>query len=303
MPGGPKNLSASVHARLMNLARAGGRSFNDLLQLYAMERFLFRLSVSKDAAGFVLKGALLMRVWDPASYRATRDIDLLGRMHNDARGIAAIMASACSSNPEPDSLRFDAASVRVEPIAVQNEYEGIRVAFLAYLGNARIPMRIDVGFGDVVTPAPRMIDFPVLLGMSAPRLAAYPAESVIAEKFQIMLMRGDANTRMKDFHDIWWLANNRGFDGAVLASAIRATCDRRGTPVQAQPRSLSAEFPLDAPRRAQWLAFRERVMPTDAPQEFSHILATISEFLGPIAESIAARQHFSGSWPPAGPWT
>lgn len=300
--GQPTNVAASVHARLMNLARAEGRSFNDLLQLYAMERFLYRLSRSNHAAKFILKGALLLRVWNPGAYRTTRDIDLLGRTASDVDAVAGIIASVCRERDTADGLEFDAESVRGERIVEDADYEGVRVTFLGRLGNARVTMQIDVGFGDAVTPAPRQVEYPVLLDMPAPRLKAYPPETVIAEKFEVMLKRGDANSRMKDFHDIWWLARHREFDGAVLAKAIRGTCERRGTAIPARPASLTRAFAESSAKAAQWRAFRRRLTPTTCPEDFAEVMAAVAEFLQPVAAAIAAGESFERTWTPPGPW-
>lgn len=300
--GNPTNIAASVHARLMNLARAEDRSFNDLLQFYAMERFLYRLSRSGHAAKFVLKGALMLRVWDPAAYRTTRDIDLLGRMASDVEAVAEIIASVCRERVAADGLEFDAASVSGERIVEDAEYEGVRVTFLGRLGNARVTMQIDVGFGDAVTPAPRQVDYPVLLDAPAPRLKAYPPETVIAEKFEVMLKRGDANSRMKDFHDIWWLAQHREFDGSVLAKAIRCTCEKRGTEIPARPTALTRAFADGTAKAAQWRAFRRRLIPTSCPEDFAEVMAAVAEFLQPIVAAIAAGEPFERAWSPPGPW-
>ncbi|MCL4222466.1 MAG: nucleotidyl transferase AbiEii/AbiGii toxin family protein [Phycisphaerales bacterium] len=300
--GNPTNIAASVHARLMNLARAEGRSFNDLLQFYAMERFLYRLSRSDHAAKFILKGALLLRVWDPGAYRTTRDIDLLGRMASDVDAVAAAIASVCRERVAADGLEFDAASVRGERIVEDAEYEGVRVTFPGRLGNARVTMQIDVGFGDAVTPAPKQVAYPVLLDMPAPRLRAYPPETVIAEKFEVMLKRGDANSRMKDFHDVWWVAQHREFDGAVLAKAIRSTCAKRGTEILARPTALSKAFAESSAKAAQWRAFRRRLNPTSCPEGFAEVMAAVREFLQVIAAAIAAGEPFERTWTPPGPW-
>lgn len=300
--GNPTNIAASVHARLLNLARAEERSFNDLLQFYAMERFLYRLSRSDHAAKFVLKGALLLRVWDPGAYRTTRDIDLLGRMASNVDAVAEAIASVCRERVAADGLEFDAASVRGERIVEDAAYEGVRVTFLGRLGNARVTMQIDVGFGDAVTPAPRQVDYPVLLDMPAPRLRAYPPETVIAEKFEVMLKRGDANSRMKDFHDVWWLARHREFDGAVLAKAIRGTCEKRGTEIPARPTALTRAFVENPAKAAQWRAFRRRLIPTSCPEGFAEVMAAVVEFLQPIAAVIAAGEPFKRTWSPPGPW-
>jgi len=300
--GKPTNITASAHARLMNLARAGGRSFNDLLQLYAMERFLYRLSQSPHAAKFLLKGALLLRVWNPATYRTTRDIDLLGRLSNEVDAVAKVIQAVCRQKVDPDGLEFDADTVRGESIVEDGDYQGVRITFRGHLGNARADMQIDVGFGDEVTPSPSEIDYPVLLDNPAPRLTAYPPETTIAEKFEVMLKRGAANSRMKDFHDIWWLAQSRVFDGKVLAAAVRATCSRRGTPVGERPTALTRAFADDPSKVAQWRGFRGRLTPTNCPEDFGAVVDVVTAFIQPVAAAVAADRDFTKKWQPPGPW-
>ena len=298
----PGNLAASVHAQLLNQARSTERSFNDLLQLYAMERFLYRLSKSRHASRFILKGALLLRVWDKDSYRTTRDIDLLGRMPNDIAALEEIARSVCVQPIEPDGLQFDAATVTGATIVEDGDYEGVRIMFRGGLGNARIAMRIDVGFGDVVTPSPCEVEFPTLLDMPAPRLMAYAPETTVAEKFQIMLQRGAANSRMKDFHDIWWLAQSREFNGPALAVSIKATCERRTTDVLENPTALTGGFSRDAAKIAQWKAFRRRLNPTKCPADLVQVTKLVARFLLPVAQALARGEEFHGTWHPPGPW-
>lgn len=213
-----------------------------------------------------------------------------------------MIASVCRERVAADGLEFDAASVKGERIVEDAEYEGVRITFLGRLGNARVTMQIDVGFGDAVTPAPRQVDYPVLLDMPAPRLKAYPPETVIAEKFEVMLKRGDANSRVKDFHDIWWLAQHREFDGTVLAKAIRSTCEKRGTEIPARPTALTRAFAESPTKAAQWRAFRRRLNPTSCPEDFAEVMAAVAEFLQPIAAAIAAGEPFERAWTPPGPW-
>ena len=243
------NTAASVHARLLNQARVGSRSFNDLLQLYAMERFLHWLSRTSHADRFVLKGALLMRAWDPSMFRTTRDIDLLARVSNEISVLRGVVRDACSASVDADGLQFDAASIRGETIVEDADYPGVRVTFGGTLGNARLDMQIDVAFGDTITPAPQELDFPTLLPMAGTRLLAYPPETVVAEKFQVMLLRAEANSRLKDFHDVWWISRHFTFDGDELVAAIRATCAKRGTEIPARPTALTKEFGSIADRR------------------------------------------------------
>lgn len=300
--GKPTNIAASVHSRLLNLARAGGRSFNDLFHLYAMERFLYRLSKSEYESKFLLKGALLLRVWDPATFRTTRDIDLLGNLPNKVNDIVKIIQALCRQSTEVDGMEFDPSTVEGDAIIEEGDYHGVRAKFLGHLGAARANMQIDVGFGDALTLPPSVIDYPVLLDFPAPRLSAYLAETVIAEKFEIMLKRGAANTRMKDYHDIWWLAQSRGFDGSVLASAMKATCERRGTRVTARPEALTSALASDPVKIAQWRAFYKRIVPTNCPEDFATVVDIISEFIGPIASALATGREFTRTWPPRGPW-
>lgn len=298
----PKNVAASVHQRLKNEAKATGQTFNDLLQHYALERFLFRLSKSEHADRFVLKGALLLRVWHLSSIRPTRDIDLLGQTSNEVEAIEATVRDFCGTPVEDDGLSFDGASVRATPITEDADYEGLRVEFDGALGNARIAMQIDIGFGDRITPGPEEIDYPTVLGMEPPRLRAYPPETSIAEKFQVMLYRGVLNSRMKDYFDIWALAQSRSFDGTVLAEAVRATCERRDTPVDPAPVAFSNETMADRAKQAQWVAFRRRLRATDAPESFADVTTAVAKFLAPVAEAVAAGASFGRRWNPGGPW-
>lgn len=298
----PKNVAASVHQRLKNEARASGQTFNDLLQHYGLERFLFRLSKSGHSERFVLKGALLLRVWRLSSIRPTRDIDLLGQMGNESEEIEAVIRDVCHTAVEDDGLIFDAVSVRAAPITEDAEYEGLRVECDGALGNARIGVQIDIGFGDRLTPGPDRIEYPTVLGMEPPRLLAYPPETSIAEKFQVMLYRGALNSRLKDYFDIWALAQSRSFDGAVLAEAMRATCERRSTVIDGDPAAFSAQFMADRAKQAQWSAFRRRIRSTDAPEAFAEVATAVTRFLAPVAGALATGVTFTQRWRPGGPW-
>jgi len=298
----PKDIAASVHQRLKNEAQTSNQLFNDLLQHYALERFLYRLSKSEHADKFVLKGALLLRVWRLSSIRPTRDIDLLGQTNNEIDAIESILRDICNTTVDDDGLNFDAGSVHADTITKDAEYEGLRVQFNGTLGNARIPMQIDVGFGDRITPGPEEVEYPTVLGMEPPRLRAYPPETSIAEKFQVMLYRGDLNSRMKDYFDIWSLAQSRSFDGELLAKAIRATCERRGTAVVATPEAFSEDTLADRGKHMQWVAFRRRLGSSDAPESFEDVARVVAQFLGPIAEALANGSRFARHWQPKGPW-
>jgi len=236
------DLGASVRARLLNQAHAQDRPFQELLQYYSMERFLYRLSRSRDAEQFVLKGALLLTAWRAPLSRSTMDIDLLGRMSNELEHIRALIAKVCELETEPDGIEFDAQSIKVARIKEDAEYEGVRVRFHATLARARIPMQIDIGFGDVVTPAAIEIEYPTLLEFPAPVLGAYPKETVIAEKLEALTMLGMLNSRMKDYFDLWALSRLYSFEGPILVSAIKATFARRNMMIESHPAGLRDEF-------------------------------------------------------------
>ncbi len=224
-----KNTAASVRQRLLNRARCDQRPFNELLQYYAMERFLYRLSQSAHADRFILKGALMLRAWQSPELRPTMDIDFLGRTNNEEAGIAAQVREILAVAIEPDGLVFNPASIQTERITEDADYEGIRVRFRGTLDSARVHMQIDIGFGDIVYPGTEESDLPTLLGDPAPRLLCYSRESAIAEKFEAMVKLRELNSRMKDFYDIWLLSRQFDFAGERLAEAIRLTFNRRGT--------------------------------------------------------------------------
>lgn len=225
------NMPASVRQRLQNLAQAAQRPFGELLQHYALERWLYRLSRYEQADCFVLKGALLLRVWGAPAGRPTRDLDFLARTRNDLAAIRTTVAAICATPVGDDGMLFDAASVVTTRITEAADYHGVRATFNGFLGNARCPMQVDLGFGDIITPGPVRIDYPTILDSATPHLLAYNRETVIAEKLEAMLKLGELNSRMKDFFDLWTLASSQVFRGPALLAAIGATCQRRGTPV------------------------------------------------------------------------
>lgn len=297
-----KNVAASVRQRLLNAARESGRPFDEILQYFAMERFLFRLSVSPHGESFVLKGGLLLAAWYTAPTRATRDIDLLGNLHNDVDGIVAVVSEVCGQVVEPDGLEFDADTIVGERIAEEAEYGGVRVRFRGNLDNAQLSMQIDVGFGDAVVPAPVMVEYPTLLDLPAPRVRAYTRESMIAEKFHTMVRRGLLNSRMRDFFDIWSLSRQFDFDGSVLAGAIRETFRRRGEDFVPRPVALKDEFAADAGKVAQWRGFLRKGLLRGVPSELNEVIQALAIFLGPVAEALYAGREFKGHWKAPGPW-
>lgn len=295
------NISASVRQRLLNRALQDGRPFNELLQYYAMERFLYRLSLSAHADRFVLKGALMLRVWRSPQFRPTMDIDMLGRTNREEALILRQVRDIMMMDVGMDGLSFDPDSLRTERITEDAEYEGIRVRFLGSLGTARINMQIDIGFGDIVHPGPEMAEMPTMLDFPAPRLLCYSRESAIAEKFEAMVSLGSLNSRMKDFYDIWLLSRQFNFNGKDLAEAVRLTFKQRGTVLPKQIEAFSRDFA--EVKQAQWAAFRKRLQQEHVPVSFQEVTTALGIFLSPIAASISEESKIPKAWTASGPWS
>ena len=299
----PHDIAASVRQRLLDLARSRSEEFQSLLTRYGLERFLFRLSVSPHADEFVLKGAMLFALWTGEMHRATWDVDLLGRGDAEAGRIQKLFAGVCGMRVEDDGLAFDAGSVRAEPIREDQIYDGLRVRVAGRLGTARIQLQIDVGFGDAVRPPPRRLSFPTLLEMPAPVLKSYPPEAVVAEKVQAMVALGMANSRMKDFYDLWTLATKFPFEGRVLTDAVRATFTRRRTPLPTdEPLALTVVFAGDAAKQVQWKAFVRRGRLRRDDPTLPVVIDVLRTFLLPPIQAVAAGDAFEARWSPGGLW-
>lgn len=297
------DVAASVHQRLLNHARAEGRPFNQVLQYFALQRFLYRLGRSPLRGQFVLKGALMFTAWQSPFPRPTRDIDLLGRLDNSVEQVVAAIQAICQQPvDDEDGLRFDVASVTGERIIEAADYAGVRVRFTAYLGAARIPMQVDVGFGDPLVPGPSPVQLPTILDFPPPELQGYSRESAIAEKLQVMVYLGEVNSRMKDFYDIWLLATSFDFDGAVLAQAIRETFHWRQTALLANPVAFGDSFSQDNEKLAQWAAFLRRLRLEDAPATLRQAVQTIAAFLRPVLQALSEGRRFDRRWSAGGPW-
>ena len=297
-----KNIAASVRQRLLDKARETGRPFSELLQYFAMERFLYRLSKSPYADKFILKGALMLTVWKAPLSRPTMDIDLLGRIDNSIETIVEITRQICRQEVEPDGIAFDVASIKGERIAEDADNKGIRVRFRGSLDTAQIVMQLDIGFGDIVIPSPEFTNYPTLLDLPAPRLRGYTRESTVAEKFEAMVKLGILNSRMKDFFDIWLMSRQFDFDGPVLSAAITKTFSTRGTKIQAEPIALTNTFAEDTAKATQWRGFIRKNRLGDAPQNLAEVVTAIADFLTPISECLAAGDLFKATWKAPGPW-
>jgi hypothetical protein len=213
-----------------------------------------------------------------------------------------VVREVCSAVVEPDGMVFDPALVKAERIKEDADYEGVRVRFIGLLGKARVAMQLDVGFGDVVTPGTQDITYPTLLDFPAPALAGYPRETVVAEKFQAMVYLRTLNSRMKDFYDVWLLANQFAFDGAVLAKAIDATFENRKTAIDVAPIAFTSDFTEQGLTLAQWTAFRKKLPNSDCPENLAEVVLFLSEFLLPIVRARERSESFEHRWPPGGLW-
>jgi predicted nucleotidyltransferase component of viral defense system len=295
------NIVQSVSARLKNKAEESGFSYQQFLFRYGMERFLYRLSRSAYARQLILKGGLMQFVWAIPVTRPTMDMDFLGKMSNDSESILKVITDICGQKVETeDGISFDLDKAKSKRTTEDAGYHGIRVKFVAYLGRQCIPMQIDIGFSDQVTPEPSTVRYPTLLNDDTIVIEGYTVESVIAEKFQAMIKLDEANSRMKDFFDIWWLLRSVDIDGGNLFRAARITFEKRATNMPDAPFALSEEFARI--KQTQWSAFlRKSEISEVALLEFSDVIARIREFLMPIVESWAS-DTFEKGWSAGQGW-
>jgi len=297
------NLPASVRQRLLNLARERRADFQLILIQYGIERLLYRLSRSTYKDRFLLKGAMLFSVWSEEPFRSTRDVDLLGQGDSSVASVHKTFEEICRTAVEDDGVQFLVDTIRGEEIRDDQEYHGVRLRFEARLAGARIPIQIDIGFGDAVAPPPEVIDYPVMLDSPAPRLQVYPREVVVAEKFHAMVIRGLANSRMKDFFDVWILASMFEFTGPRLSEAIAATFERRSTPLPSNPPlALTEEFYNDAGKQVQWNAFLRKGRLKVQERDFGKVVSLLQLFLMPPTLALANKQVFKAKWQAGGPW-
>ncbi len=290
-----KNVTASVLAKLRNNSRSSGSSFQQVLQLYAMERFLYRISKSRHAQSVILKGALLLKTIGIPSARPTVDIDMLRKGKADHTSLVALIKDCATLEVEADGLAFIADSVVAEDIAKDSEYKGTRVLMHARMDNVRLKIQIDFGVGDVMVPGPRMIEYPVFLGGDTISLLAYPIESSIAEKLQTMVALGNANGRMKDFYDVWVCSNHLDFSADALLKAIDATFKNRDTPVPAdEVEALTTAFVQT--HRVQWNPFVRRIGETELIDTFGRVVDDLKNFAMPALHSLASGGTLSKHW-------
>lgn len=296
MTEGHKGLAQSVMTRLNNYAKQHQVPFDYVLSRFGVERLLYRLSISTHSRRFVLKGATLMLLWLGDTARPTRDADLAGFGDLSETSLQSLFEELCALEVA-DAIVFDAATVNVTQIRRQDEYGGRRVTFVGLIGRTRVPVQIDIGIGDSVSPEPTEAELPALLDFPPPRLRAYRPETSIAEKLHALVTLGITNSRMKDYYDIDRLAAELSFDNATLADAIARTFEHRGTQLPVEvPEGLSDEFGHDADRQKLWRSFVMRVVP-NADDELPDVVRRIRDFLMPVIRGVA-----EGSWQPGGPW-
>jgi predicted nucleotidyltransferase component of viral defense system len=293
-------LQHSVQARLVAYARQIGVDPNLILARYANERLLHRISSSRYAERFVLKGAMLLVAWLGEMIRPTRDVDPLGFGDLSDAAIATMFAEVVIVDVEPDGVTFDPSSIDVAPIRAEDAYGGKRVTIAGHLGPARLRVQIDIGIGDAVFPDPQWIDYPSLLDLPRPRLRAYRPETSIAEKLHAMVTLGSKNSRMRDFFDVGALATREDFDGRSISRAIQTTFHKRGVEIPRVPLALTPAFANVAGKRDQWSGFLRKNRLPSIP--FDEVIQNVAEFLTPVIASLVAGHDFDKSWPPGGPW-
>ncbi len=303
MTAAKSNLPASVAARLLNRAKQTGDVYQTLLTSFCFERFLYRLGKSEMRERFVLKGAMLLRLWSDQPYRATRDLDLLRTGDGSFEAIRADLRTICAVPVEPDAVSFDADAVAIEAIRAEDEYAGTRATLPARCGKARLSLQIDMGLGDSVWPAPRSCAYPALLDLPPPEVLAYPREAVVAEKLEALVVLGDRNSRIKDFFDLHHMASRFEFDRETLAEAVRRTFARRKTSIPAEPPiGLTRAYWENPSRPAQVRAFARRAGLAVGGDPAPDLARALGAFLLPLLEDVRRDTRREGTWQPGGPW-
>ena len=299
-----RNVPASVRQRLLNYARDRRIEFQAVLDRFVAERFLYRLSVSGEVERFVLKGAALFRIWDGEEARPTRDIDFLDIRSEGRAPIHDALETICRVPCPEDGVLFDPATIRLAEIRGVQADGAVRARIMGRLDQIRLPLQIDIGVGDLITPEPEEREYPTLLDLPAPRLWTYPRETVVAEKLHAMVEHDARNTRVKDLWDIASLARHFPFDGEVLRTAITDTFRRRGVSLAGE--SVVALLPAyyeDPVRLRLWGDFRREIRENaDGPARLVDAGNELREFLGPVCDGLIEDRPFTHAWPAGGPW-
>ena len=291
----------SIHQKLLNLRDRANRPFNELLQHFFIERFLYRLSQSKYQDRFILKGGLMLKAWYGVEARPTKDIDMLARVNNSIDNLKNIVQEIIAVSVPNDGIVFDPDTIVGEEIRKDAEYLGVRIILKGRFDKIPVHIQIDLGFGDMVSPKPNWIDYPQLLDFGSPHLQAYSPETLIAEKYHAIAELGIFNTRMKDFFDIYFLAQNSNFFGEILASSIATTFNTRSTTIpQNLPIAFSDTFYRDSEKLKQWKSFLDK---SDLPfVDLEQLIELLVKFLMPISKALANKQPFNLNWSPNNYW-
>lgn len=298
-----KNVSASVRDRLLHLARSSNRDFQELVIRYTVERFLARLTSTSHRDRFILKGAMLYTAWKLDDKRTTMDLDLLGSGNPDPKYLSQTFREICAIRIEDDGLTFDREGITAAPIREEAIYDGVRVVVPVRLGVMSIRLQVDIGFGDSVFPAPRVAEFPSLLLPNGPIVKSYSPETVVAEKFNAMVLLGMANSRMKDYFDIWMLSRSFVFEEPVLREAIASTFRKRQTPMPASmPVGVTEEFSLNSAKQAQWGGFIRRQRRLETAPGLPEIVKAIHDFLRPATSQLPDSSITPLHWSPSRGW-
>jgi predicted nucleotidyltransferase component of viral defense system len=299
-----ENIPASVQARLKNKASRDGIPFNEILQYYGMERFLYRLSQTQHVDDLILKGGLMFYGLEIPMRRTTRDIDFLGTLENMQNNILSIFRDAMSVEYPADGILFNIKTLRLSQSQAEENQGGIRITFVGYLGKTRMPIQVDIGFSDELASGALNMHYPVLLNeMKQPRLKGYPPESIISEKFHAMIRFADANSRWKDYYDIYLLAQTFEFDSHVLSHAIKTTFDSRSEEFINQiPYGLRDEFAIA--NQENWESFLSKSkLRNDSLKDLRLIVKRIWQFLEyPLHEIHFAEQEKSKRWTHINGW-
>ncbi|MCY4034855.1 MAG: nucleotidyl transferase AbiEii/AbiGii toxin family protein [Hyphomicrobiales bacterium] len=301
-----KNIAQSVRDRLRTLANRKHLSYNHVLIRYVLERLLYRLSESPQQNNFALKGGMLLAIWMTDPFRMTMDIDLLGYGNSRADELQEAFRNIMDTPVANDGVVFDINSVNIKPIREQQDYRGFRIKASAFIGSERIPVQIDIGFGDAVTPSPEEHKYPTLLDTPAPHLKTYPRETVVAEKLEAIVIFGIGNSRMKDYYDLFFLSRHFPFDGQTLSQAIQATFERRRTELpNVVPPALSQNFGMSTDAMEQWKVFLQKthLLIAAAPPDLANVVKEIEKFVMPPTIAATSGEIFACQWKPSKGWT
>lgn len=298
-----KDIPKSVIARLLNIAKARKEDFNQILNDYAMERLLYRLSISEYKDLFIVKGAKLFQLWANTPHRATHDLDLLSFGNSEIDHVVDIFHKILSIECKDDGLKFVLDNIKGERIKADQKYQGVRVIAKAFLDSANIHLQIDVGFGDIITPKPQTLNYPTLLALPSPKLLVYPKETVVAEKFHAMVLLAMTNTRMKDFYDLWVLTTTQEFQGHIILTAIQRTFEKRASValISETPIALTEEFYNDAGKKAQWSSFLKRTKIT-SNTSLAETITKLHDFFIPMSDALLRGESFDFIWYPQQGW-